>query len=124
MLRTSCIGFCRNNKSHDLVNAVSDYLAKEITDSELMGICKKIRFDNWKVQKEHGIDIIPSNDFSMYDHVLDTTCLLGNIQRRFYWEGGRVPMNIYFSMVQGQQHDKFDVLPLELQNWLLCPRIC
>ena len=54
----------------------------------------------------------------MYDHVLDTTCLLGNIQRRFYWEGGRVPMNIYFSMVQGQQHDKFDVLPLELQNWL------
>ncbi len=118
MLRTSCIGFCRNNKSHDLVNAVSDYLAKEIDDSELLGICKKIRFDNWKVQKEHGIDIIPSNDFSMYDHVLDTTCLLGNIQRRFYWEGGRVPMNIYFSMVQGQQHDKFDVLPLELQNWL------
>ena len=30
-----------------------------------------------------GIDLIPCNDFSFYDQVLDTTCLLGNVPPRF-----------------------------------------
>lgn len=118
MLRTACIGFCRNNEKQELGVAINNYLKKKISEDELLSICRNIRISNWKVQKKHNIDIIPSNDFSMYDHVLDMTCLVGNIQRRFYWEGGRVPLHIYFTMAHGQQKDKFDIFPLEMQNWL------
>ena len=118
MLRTACIGFCRNNEKQELGVAINNYLKKKISEDELLSICRNIRISNWKVQKKHNIDIIPSNDFSMYDNVLDMTCLVGNIQRRFYWEGGRVPLHIYFTMAHGQQKDKFDIFPLEMQNWL------
>ena len=118
MLKTACLGFCRNNKTYDLIPAVSKYLNKEIGEQELLSICKNIRIENWNTQKKIGIDIIPSNDFTMYDRILDATCLVGNIQRRFFWEGGKIPLEIYFTMAHGQQKDKFDVLPLELQNWL------
>ena len=118
MLRSACIGFCRNNEKQELGVAINNYLKKRISEDELLSVCKNIRISNWKVQKKHNIDIIPSNDFSMYDNVLDMTCLVGNIQRRFYWEGGRVPLHIYFTMAHGQQKDKFDIFPLEMQNWL------
>ena len=118
MLRSACIGFCRNNEQQELGFAINNYLKKKISEDELLSVCKNIRISNWKVQKKHNIDIIPSNDFSMYDHVLDMTCLVGNIQRRFYWEGGRVPLHIYFTMAHGQQKEKFDIFPLEMQNWL------
>lgn len=118
MLRSACIGFCRNNEKQELGVAINNYLKKRIDEDELLTVCKNIRISNWKLQKKNNIDIIPSNDFSMYDNMLDMTCLVGNIQRRFYWEGGRVPLHIYFTMAHGQQKDKFDIFPLEMQNWL------
>ena len=118
MLRSSCIGFCRNNEKQELGSIVKSYLDKEIGENELRKKCNNIRLNNWKLQKKYDIDFIQSNDFSMYDSVLDTTCLVGNIQRRFYWEGGSVPLSVYFTMVLGQQKDKFDIFPLEIQNWL------
>ena len=118
MLKSACIGFCRNNEKQELGTSITEFLEKKIDEVALLNICKKIRLDNWNTQIAKDIDIIPSNDFSMYDHILDTTCLVGNIQRRFYWEGGKIPLSIYFTMALGQQKDKFDIIPLEMQNWL------
>ena len=118
MLRTACIGFCRSKNNTELSNKVNEFLTGKIEEEELISYCNNVKIDNWKTQKKSGIDIIPCNDFSMYDLMLDATCLLGNIQRRYYWEGGKIPMSIYLSMIYGQQKDKFDVLPFELQNWL------
>ena len=42
---------------------------------------------NWLLQKEIGIDHIPSNDFSYYDHILDTTLMAGAVPERFNWDG-------------------------------------
>lgn len=118
MVKSACLGFCRNNKTYDLIPAINNYLEGSIEETEFQNICKNIRKENWFIQKQCGIDIIPSNDFTIYDRILDATCLVGNIQRRFFWEGGKVPLHIYFTMAHGQQKDKFDVFPLELQNWL------
>ena len=47
------------------------------------------RADAWRTQRAAGIDSIPSNDFSLYDQVLDTCCLVGAVPERFGWPGDR-----------------------------------
>lgn len=118
MVRSACIGFCRSSNNKKLSEYINGYLAGKIDERELKTYCQKVRLENIEVQKNIGIDIIPCNDFSMYDHMLDATCLVGNIQRRYYWEGGIIPLEIYFLLANGMQKDKFDVVPLKLQNWL------
>src|SRR5262249_55578475 len=51
--------------------------------------------------KSLGIDLIPSNDFSLYDHVLDTCAFVGAVPQRFHWHGGKVSLGIYFAMARG-----------------------
>ena len=118
MIKSSCIGFCRSSNNKQLSETIENYLSGKINEFELKDFCKKTRLENIKTQKEHNVDIITSNDFAMYDHMLDATCLVGNIQKRYYWEGGKIPLDIYFSLTKGVQRDKFDVVPLELRNWL------
>lgn len=48
---------------------------------------------------------IPSNDFSLYDHVLDTAAMVGAVPARYGWTGGEVPLDIYFAMARGTQGD-------------------
>ena len=42
-------------------------VARKITEEELKTLAKEIRLENWKSQKEAGIDSPISNDFSFYD---------------------------------------------------------
>src|SRR5213078_58536 len=49
----------------------------ERTADELAAVAKAIRVENWKLMQDAGIDLIPSNDFSYYDQVLDTVALAG-----------------------------------------------
>lgn len=118
MIKSSCIGFCRSKDNKKLGETIDNYLSGKISEFELKQYCKKVRLENIQTQKEHKIDYITSNDFAMYDHMIDATCLVGNIQKRYYWEGGKIPLEIYFSLVKGMQKDKFNVTPLELQNYL------
>ncbi|BCH04384.1 hypothetical protein MesoLj131b_63830 [Mesorhizobium sp. 131-2-5] len=46
---------------------------------------------------------IPSNDFSLYDHVLDTAAVVGALPSRYARNGGEVPLDIYFAMAHGNQ---------------------
>ncbi|KAL0418397.1 UNVERIFIED_CONTAM: 5-methyltetrahydropteroyltriglutamate--homocysteine methyltransferase [Sesamum radiatum] len=48
-----------------------------------------------------GIKYIPSNTFSYYDQVLDTTAMLGAVPLRYGWGGGEIGFDIYFSMARG-----------------------
>jgi len=117
MIRTACLGLSRIGARCEVPNAVRQYLSKEIEEHDLLSVAKDIRTKNFKLQKDIGIDIISSNDFSLFDHVLDTSILLGNIPRRYYWGGGPVSLEIYFMMVQGQQREKFDAQPMEIGRW-------
>ena len=55
----------------DLKKANEAYWADKITQQELLAEAKRLRLAHWKIQKDAGVDIIPSNDFAFYDHVLD-----------------------------------------------------
>ena len=70
-LHSSVLGFPRMGVNRDLKKATESYWAGKLSQDELLAEGKRLRQAHWKIQKEAGIDIIASNDFSFYDHVLD-----------------------------------------------------
>ncbi|KAL1600343.1 methionine-synthesizing 5-methyltetrahydropteroyltriglutamate--homocysteine methyltransferase [Nothophoma quercina] len=38
---------------------------------DLVKEASRLRLEHWKIQKDAGVEIIPSNDFAFYDHLLD-----------------------------------------------------
>ena len=63
--------------NRDLKKATEAYWGGKLSQDELLSEGKRLRQAHWKIQKDAGIDVIPSNDFSFYDHVLDHIQLFG-----------------------------------------------
>ena len=68
-----------------------------------MRIAADLRAKAWARQRDLGADIIPSNDFSLYDHVLDMTAMVGAVPPIYGWTGGQVGLETYFAMARGAQ---------------------
>ncbi|BCM17733.1 5-methyltetrahydropteroyltriglutamate--homocysteine methyltransferase [Mesorhizobium sp. J8] len=66
-------------------------------------MAKALRAASWEEQHDRGVSKIPSNDFSLYDHVLDTAAMVGAVPSRYAWNGGEVPLDTYFAMARGGQ---------------------
>lgn len=73
----SILGFPRMGVNRDLKKATEAYWAGNLSQKDLLAEGKRLRQEHWKIQKDAGVDIIPSNDFSFYDHVLDHIQLFG-----------------------------------------------
>ena len=56
--------------NRDLKKATEAYWAGKISQTDLLAEAKRIRLAHWNIQKSAGVDIIPSNDFALYDQVL------------------------------------------------------
>ena len=63
--------------NRDLKKVTESYWAGKSSLQELLSEGKRLRLEHWQIQKKAGIDIIPSNDFSFYDQVLDHIQLFG-----------------------------------------------
>lgn len=61
----------------DLKKATEAYWGDKISRDELLKEGKRLRLEHWKIQKDAGVEVIPSNDFSFYDQVLDHIQLFG-----------------------------------------------
>src|SRR6185503_9455319 len=99
--RTHTLGYPRIGAKRELKKATEAYWQGKLSRSELEAVGRELRRQHWLAQRDAGIDLIPSNDFSFYDHVLDTTCLVGNIPRRFGWRGGEVDLETRFAIARG-----------------------
>ena len=86
----------------DLKKATEAYWGDKISRDELLAEGKRLRSEHWKIQKDAGVDIIPSNDFAFYDQVLDHIQLFGVIPER-YSKYGLHPVDEYFAMGRGLQ---------------------
>jgi 5-methyltetrahydropteroyltriglutamate--homocysteine methyltransferase len=82
-IRTHNLGYPRIGEHRELKKATELYWEGKLTREELETIGRKLRHQNWLKQQAAGIDLIPCNDFSFYDQILDASCLLGNIPPRF-----------------------------------------
>jgi 5-methyltetrahydropteroyltriglutamate--homocysteine methyltransferase len=81
-IRTHNLGYPRIGERRELKKATELFWEKKISREELEDTGRALRRKNWLKQQAAGIDLIPCNDFSFYDQILDTTCLLGNIPPR------------------------------------------
>jgi len=70
-IRTQNLGYPRIGEKRELKRALEAFWRGQLTKDALVEQAKKLRAHNWQKQKQAGIDLIPSNDFSLYDHVLD-----------------------------------------------------
>ncbi|MBQ3837134.1 MAG: 5-methyltetrahydropteroyltriglutamate--homocysteine S-methyltransferase, partial [Treponema sp.] len=114
--KTFVIGFPRIGSKRELKFAEEKYFAEPSSADELKEIAKTLRAYGWKKQRDAGIDLIPSNDFSYYDNMLDTAVMLGAVPER-YKALGLNALDTYFAMAHGYQGTKGDVKALPMKKW-------
>lgn len=102
-LPTSTLGVPRIGPRRELKFALESYWAGKSGSAALLETAAGLRAANWARQKALGVTNIPSNDFSLYDHVLDTSVMVGAIPEIYGWTGGPVPLDTYFAMARGSQ---------------------
>lgn len=119
-MQTHNLGYPRIGNQRELKKANEAYWAGKIAAHKLQQTAKSIRQFNWQLQKEAGIDWIPCNDFSFYDHVLDTCLMTGAIPQRFYeliTDKQLSNLDLSFAMARGYQKDGYDITAMEMTKW-------
>lgn len=117
MVQATNLGFPRIGDMRQLKKAVEAYWKGKSSKDELLAIGKEIRAHNWKLQKDAGIEHIPSNDFAFYDQMLDMITTLGLVPKRYNWDGGAIDLDTYFAMARGRQQGGVDVVAMEMTKW-------
>lgn len=119
-MQTHNLGYPRIGSNRELKKACEQYWAGKITLAELLSKGKNISEHNWKLQQEAGIDLIPSNDFSYYDQILDMSLTVGAIPRRYNQVAlkSNNEMDLYFAMARGYQKEGLDITAMEMTKWL------
>ncbi len=115
-MKTNILGYPRIGRQRELKRACEAFWAGQITKKELISQGKAIRKENWTLQQEKGIDLIPSNDFSFYDQMLDMTVSVGAIPKR-YKSLADDATSLYFAMARGIQNDNEDIIAMEMTKW-------
>ena len=117
-ITTHNLGYPRIGEKRELKKATEAYWRGEIAVAELEEVGRNLRKAHWLAQKEAGIELIPSNDFSFYDQMLDMTCLLGNIPPRFAWNGKSAGLDICFQIARGGgERQQTSIHPSEMTKW-------
>ncbi|AFC31017.1 MetE [Paenibacillus mucilaginosus 3016] len=101
MVRSSVLGYPRIGVHREWKKALEAFWSGRLGESGLHEELQAIRLDHLRRLKEKGIHLIPVNDFSYYDHVLDTAVMFGIVPRRFGYTGGAVPLSTYYGIARG-----------------------
>jgi 5-methyltetrahydropteroyltriglutamate--homocysteine methyltransferase len=107
-LPIATLGTPRIGPRRELKSALESYWSGKSGEATLLEAAAALRAANWARQKALGITVIPSNDFSLYDHVLDTSTMVGAVPKIYGWKSGPVPLSTYFAMARGAQGDAHD----------------
>ena len=102
-LPVASLGTPRIGPRRELKFALESFWSGATDEKALIETGSGLRAANWARQKKLGVTVIPSNDFSFYDQVLDTSVMVGAIPEIYGWNGGPVPLATYFAMARGAQ---------------------
>ncbi|MYY86681.1 MULTISPECIES: 5-methyltetrahydropteroyltriglutamate--homocysteine S-methyltransferase [unclassified Streptomyces] len=111
--RATVYGYPRQGAHRELKKAVEGYWKGRVTADALRAASADLRRANWRELADAGIGEVPTGDFSYYDHVLDTTVMVGAIPERHRAAVDADALDGYFAMARGTQ----DVAPLEMTKW-------
>ena len=121
-MRTHNLGYPRIGNHRELKRASEQFWAGKISQQQLLSTARSIRQANWQTQQQAGIDLVPCNDFSLYDQMLDMSLTLGAIPERFAplrqaTNADQDHLPLYFAMARGYQQDGLDVKAMEMTKW-------
>ncbi len=117
MTTTHNTGFPRIGAQRELKRAVEAYWKGDLDRDALEQTGKTLRARHWAVQAQAGLDLIPVGDFSWYDQMLDTSCLLGVVPPRFNHTGNAVDLDTLFRMARGRAPSGEPVAACEMTKW-------
>lgn len=108
---TTITGAARIGPNRELKRATESYWAGRINRTELEKVAASLRRGTWTALSKAGLDSVPVNTFSYYDHILDTAELLGALPPRY--AGIEDNLDRYFAAARGNS----EVSPLEMTKW-------
>ncbi len=104
------VGFPRVGEQRELKKVLESFWVDKCSFDEVQKVASELKKRHWEYQKNAGIEYISSNDFSLYDNMLDTAVMLGAIPKRFQ---GLQDEELYFSMARGNK----DSVAMEMTKW-------
>ncbi|UKB77819.1 5-methyltetrahydropteroyltriglutamate--homocysteine S-methyltransferase [Chryseobacterium sp. MEBOG07] len=119
-MQTHILGYPRIGSKRELKKACEQYWSGKILLEELLNTGRTICNQNWNIQKKAGIDLIPCNDFSYYDQVLDMSLVVGAIPARYHevvLKKNNSELDLYFAMARGYQKEGLDITAMEMTKW-------
>ncbi|WP_236242323.1 5-methyltetrahydropteroyltriglutamate--homocysteine S-methyltransferase [Streptomyces sp. CC228A] len=111
--RATVYGYPRQGQDRQLKKAIEGYWKGRVTADALLATAAELRRTNWQHLSGAGLHEVPTGDFSFYDHVLDTTVMVGAVPERHRAAVEADALDGYFAMARGTQ----DVAPLEMTKW-------
>ncbi|MFD3913015.1 5-methyltetrahydropteroyltriglutamate--homocysteine S-methyltransferase [Streptomyces sp. NPDC058603] len=111
--RATVYGYPRQGRNRELKKAIEGYWKGRVTADALKETAEGLRRSNWRQLADAGVHEVPTGDFSYYDHVLDTSVMVGAVPRRHRAAVEADALDGYFAMARGNQ----DVAPLEMTKW-------
>ncbi len=115
------LGYPRIGAGRELKKACEQYWTGKTTKDELYHTARTLSKEHWLAQAGAGIDLVPCNDFSFYDQVLDMSLLLGAIPERYVPVltdvKGSTELDLYFAMARGYQKNGLDITAMEMTKW-------
>ncbi len=117
MTLVTTLGFPRIGARRELKHALEAYWRGDADADSLQHTARQLRRRHWQLQREAGANVVPCNDFSLYDHVLDTAFLFDAIPPAYRALADRDPLAGYFALARGLQRDGVDLRALEMTKW-------
>src|SRR2546422_793892 len=94
------LGFPPIGAARELKRATEGYWGGKVSPEGLLRAGAELRAAHWRLQRDAGLDLVPVNDFSLYDRVLDTCAMVGAVPERYGWSGETVDLDTYFAMAR------------------------
>ena len=117
MSQVTYSGFPRIGLKRELKRALESHWRGEITADALQDTARELRQRHWQLASNAGVDVVPCNDFSLYDHVLDTAVLFDAIPDRYRPVFASGHLDGYFAMARGHKRNGHDLHALEMTKW-------
>lgn len=112
-VRSSNLGYPRIGEKREWKRLLERFWSGQVEEDVFQEQMKALRLSYLKKQQLKGINLIPVNDFTLYDHVLDTAVMFGIVPDRFEHKGGEVSLQTYFEMARGTEESS----AIEMTKW-------
>ena len=114
-MKTHILGFPSIGRQRELKQALESFWDGTRSAQSLIEVANDLKKRHWRIQRDAGLAYVTTGDFSLYDRMLDITCMLGAVPTRFAADKADSPLERYFSLARGDALR--NVPPMEMTKW-------